>query len=285
MPALGMAQESGKLLAWLKQEGETVTKGEPLMEIETDKAAVEIEASASGLLGGVSVEVGQDVPVGQVIAWILEPGEKAPATEPTQSDQDKAIEKHELQPVREKAVARADRSTPASLEISPVAKNIAQEHGVDLNLLKPNGARIQKADVLAFIDRSDQQSSVAGIVLASPKARRMAGEYGLVLDMISGSGPDGAVLAADVALYAAQPSPQLSSQQSIPGAGQPIEMSRGWTVMAERLTEAWRTIPHFYLEREINASQMISWRNTAQKNSENKITFTNLLLKAGKSVV
>lgn len=279
MPALGMAQETGKLLAWLKQEGETVIKGEPLMEIETDKAAVEIEASASGLLGGVSVEVGQEVPVGQVIAWILEPGEEAPATEPIQSGEVEPVEKHELEPERVLAADGNSQSSPATIEISPVARNIAQEHGVDLNMLKPNGSRIQKADVLAFIDHSHQRSAGDGIVLASPKARRMANEYGLVLDVISGSGPDRAVLAADVVLHASQPTSQVSSQQTVPG-GQPIEMSRGWTVMADRLAEAWRTIPHFYLEREINASQMIAWRNMAQKNSEHKITFTDLLLKA-----
>src|SRR6185436_4210601 len=79
MPALGMAQETGKLLQWLKSAGDSVTKGEPLMEIETDKTTVEIEAPASGVLANVTAQVGDDVPVGQRIAVILAAGESAEA--------------------------------------------------------------------------------------------------------------------------------------------------------------------------------------------------------------
>ncbi len=78
MPALGMAQESGVLISWLKRDGEAVTQGEPLMEIETDKATVEIEAPASGFLGGILAKEGDVVPVGQTIAWILAAGEQPP---------------------------------------------------------------------------------------------------------------------------------------------------------------------------------------------------------------
>ena len=74
MPALGMAQDTGKLIAWLRGEGERVEKGQALMEIETDKATVEIEAPATGVLRGISASQGQDIPVGHTIAWILEPG-------------------------------------------------------------------------------------------------------------------------------------------------------------------------------------------------------------------
>src|SRR5579859_7511616 len=79
MPALEMAQETGKLLAWLKKEGDSVKKGEPLLEIETDKVTVEVEAPADGILSALKVREGTDVPVGQTIAWIVAPGEKPPA--------------------------------------------------------------------------------------------------------------------------------------------------------------------------------------------------------------
>src|SRR5213596_1808580 len=78
MPALDMGQETGILISWLKHEGEAVTAGEPLMEIETDKAVVEVEASASGVLAGVTAEEGDEVPVGHVMALILAPGETVP---------------------------------------------------------------------------------------------------------------------------------------------------------------------------------------------------------------
>src|SRR5712675_1947445 len=79
MPALEMAQETGKLIAWRKKEGDRVTKGEPLLEIETDKAVMEVEAPADGILAGITGSIGADIPVGQTIAWIVAPGEQPPA--------------------------------------------------------------------------------------------------------------------------------------------------------------------------------------------------------------
>src|SRR5437763_13541112 len=78
MPALGMAQDTGKVLHWRKAPGEAVVQGEPLVEVETDKVTVEIEAPASGVLANVTVAPGDEVPVGQVIAVIQEPGAAAP---------------------------------------------------------------------------------------------------------------------------------------------------------------------------------------------------------------
>src|SRR6202140_5921155 len=79
MPPLEMAPETGKLISWLKKEGESVTKGEPLLEIETDKAVMEIESPGDGVLAGVKIQAGAEVPVGRTIAWIVSPGEIPPA--------------------------------------------------------------------------------------------------------------------------------------------------------------------------------------------------------------
>src|SRR4029453_16231449 len=86
MPALEMAQETGKLVRWLKNEGEPVRKGEMLLEVETDKAVVEIEAQGDGILAGVTAKVDDVIPVGQTIAWLVKPGEQPPtAATPTQT--------------------------------------------------------------------------------------------------------------------------------------------------------------------------------------------------------
>ncbi len=74
MPALEMAQETGKIISWLKKEGDSIAKGEPLPEIETDKVVLELEATADGVLAGVKAAAGDVVPVGQTIAWIVAPG-------------------------------------------------------------------------------------------------------------------------------------------------------------------------------------------------------------------
>ena len=83
MPALEMAQETGKIVSWLKKEGDTVSKGEILLEVETDKAVVEVEATADGVLAGMKSREGDVVPVGQTIAWLVAPGEQPPAESST----------------------------------------------------------------------------------------------------------------------------------------------------------------------------------------------------------
>src|ERR1700761_7796974 len=78
MPALEMAQETGKIISWLKKEGDSIVKGDPIAEIETDKVVLEVEASADGVLAGVTAAAGDVVQVGKTIAWIVAPGEKPP---------------------------------------------------------------------------------------------------------------------------------------------------------------------------------------------------------------
>jgi pyruvate dehydrogenase E2 component (dihydrolipoamide acetyltransferase) len=238
MPALEMAQDKGKLLRWLKSEGSTVTKGEPMMEIETDKVTVEIEAPASGILANVTAREGDVVPVGQTIAQILAPEE-----------------------------------APSPIVASPVARRIAQEHAIDLARVKPTGGRIEKADVLAYLKATEDErrttntsASFATVqrVPASPKAKRLAHERGVALASLRGTGPDGAIIAADIPTLPITESPNLPTV---------------WRVMAERMVQSWTTAPHFYLVREVNASRLIAWRESVSKRTPAKVTFTDLLIK------
>ncbi len=253
MPALGMAQETGTLVAWLKQEGELVTKGEPVMEVETDKATVEVEAPASGRLTRVSAKAGDVVPVGQAIAWIAAPDEEA-----------------EKPPVIPVPLAAHNSHVVAT----PVARKIAQENNLDLAQVKPGGGRVTKDDVLGF--------------LASPKARRLAKEASLDLTRIPGSGPEGAVLAADVAAFQNQALFQELDQKSgnHPAAAEAAptgQLSATWRTMAERMAQSWTTAPHFYLVREVNASGIIEMRarvaEAVMKRTGIKLTYTDLLVR------
>jgi pyruvate dehydrogenase E2 component (dihydrolipoamide acetyltransferase) len=140
MPALEMAQESGKVISWRKREGEKVAKGEPLLEVETDKAVVEVESPGDGILSAISAREGAVIPVGQTIAWLLAPGEAAPVvTAPTQTGRrtDSAT------PGTSAASAAASTaSAPASTEtrMSPKARRLAREHGVDVTRLRGSGS-------------------------------------------------------------------------------------------------------------------------------------------------
>jgi len=168
MPVLGMVQDTGKIVRWLKNIGETVSQGEILMEVETDKAVQEIEAPASGILAQILAQEGDEVPVTQVVAVILTPEEyqSAPAVK----------EMGAIQPASPGAEARSgDHSTHMTLTASPAA----------LPAMTPPERRY-------------------GRVLASPKARRLAQETHQDLSALRGSGPDGAVLARDVESSAAK---------------------------------------------------------------------------------
>jgi pyruvate dehydrogenase E2 component (dihydrolipoamide acetyltransferase) len=154
MPALEMAQETGKLLSWRKKEGEAVAKGEPLLDVETDKAVVEIESPADGILAGVKAQAGDVIPVGQTIAWIVNAGEKPPEDEAASASGRRMDTK--AAPVAAAAVnatAAPAASPAASARISPKARRLAREHGVDLSLVRGTGSdgEIQAEDILSFV--------------------------------------------------------------------------------------------------------------------------------------
>src|SRR5947209_5706553 len=149
MPALEMAQETGKLIAWRKKEGDRVAKGEPLLEIETDKAVMEVEAPADGILAGITGVVGSDIPVGQTIAWIVAPGEKPP-------EEDRAATAAAARGKTQShaaPVAASVSEVPAtqSARISPKARRLAKELGVDIATVRGSGpgGEILASDVQA----------------------------------------------------------------------------------------------------------------------------------------
>ena len=138
MPALEMAQETGKLIAWRKKEGDRVTKGEPLLEIETDKAVMEVEAPADGILAGITAQAGTDIPVGQTIAWIVAPGEKSPTGNESAITAPAARGKTESH-AAPLAVAAPEPSTVRSARISPKARHLAKELGVEIAIVRGSG--------------------------------------------------------------------------------------------------------------------------------------------------
>src|SRR2546426_4311655 len=205
MPALEMAQETGKLVAWRKKEGESVVKGEPLLEVETDKAVLEVEAPADGVLAGVKVRAGAVVPVGQTIAWIVRPGE-VPPTEVASSHP---------------AAAATVTASSASATASP-----------------------------------PQQQAAPGASI-SPKARRLAKEHGVDISRLHGSGPGGEILASDVLALGESRSASVPGTLKTAGLETPGRVGR---LMAERTTESWTSVPHFFVVREIDAGALVAAR-------------------------
>jgi pyruvate dehydrogenase E2 component (dihydrolipoamide acetyltransferase) len=268
MPALELAQETGKILKWIKSPGDTVQKGEPLVEIETDKVTVEVEAPASGVLREVTAGVGDVVPVGKTIALIFAAGEAGAAPAPAAA-----------------APASAGAGFSAVIKASPLARKLAEQHGVDLTRITTPSGRIEKADVMAYVESQKAPAgngaaavvpaaqSSARLVAASPKARRLAGERGVDLRVVRGSGPGGAVLAGDVAAAKAPAAAAATASAAAQG------VSNIWRIMAERMTSSWTTAPHFYLVREVNVSRLASWLQQARRQTGVHVTYTDLLVR------
>ena len=197
MPALEMAQETGKLLAWRKKEGESVAKGEPLLEVETDKAVLEVESPADGILAGVKVHEGAVVPVGHTIAWIVRPGETPPA----------------------------EAATPAPATV-----------------VSGGPGRTASA-----VTGAGEQESVVGLRI-SPKARRLARERGVDISRLQGSGPGGEILASDILAAETQAAAAPTGLESLGPVGR---------LMAERTTQSWTSVPHFFVVREVDVGKLV----------------------------
>ena len=220
MPALEMAQETGKIVSWLKKEGENVSKGEILLEVETDKAVVEIEATADGILAGVKSHEGDVVPVGTTIAWLVAPGEQPPADAP--------------------AVVQTGRT----MTTSPTERS----------------ARPQAAPTAAA------EPPKSGVQI-SPKARRLAKEKGVDLTKVRGTGPDGTITSEDVLKAAEAPAAEPATAAST--------LSAVARLMAERTTQSWTQVPHFFLVRDLDAGALIELRG---KLGTKAVTHTDLLV-------
>jgi pyruvate dehydrogenase E2 component (dihydrolipoamide acetyltransferase) len=176
MPALEMAQETGKLLSWRKKEGDAIAKGEPLLDVETDKAVVEIESPADGILAGVKAQAGDVIPVGQTIAWIVNAGEKLPEEEATSA----SGRRMDTKPVPATAAALNASAAPAAApasnaRISPKARRLAREHGVELSRVRGTGSEgeIQAEDILAFVASSGSPAN-APRAAGTPQAEARA---------------------------------------------------------------------------------------------------------------
>jgi pyruvate dehydrogenase E2 component (dihydrolipoamide acetyltransferase) len=249
MPALGVAQQSGTLLKWLKAEGQSVSKGEPLMEIETDKATVEIEAPGSGMLSQVSAKAGDQIPVGQRIALILAPGESASAAQSPHP-------RIKSEPGTNAESRTADR-TAVTAKVPPLPQGEGRGEG----RVTPSPHQ-----------RAANVPSVRSRILASPAAKRIAREKGIELADIAGSGPEGSVLSADVLRVTPGAAP-IRSEQTADTSIAPLTPMR--RIVGQRMTLSKQTAPHFYVAMDVNMDAVVRSRRGLRERGEDVIPSVN----------
>ncbi len=299
MPALSPTMEEGTLAKWLVKPGDEIRSGDIMAEIETDKATMEFEAVDEGTLVSIAVEEGtENVSVGTVIAVLAEEGEDA--------DADAAAAAPTPAPA---PAAPPSNDGPAA---TPTARKLAEASGIDLNTITgtgPNG-KITKDDVEAAGGTSAPSPAPSPApapaaapaasgdrIIASPLAKRIAEQKGIDLSTVTGSGPNGRIVKADVgdakpgaapAAAASAPAPAPAPTPSVSPAdgGAPYEevkLNNVRKVIARRLTEAKQNIPHIYLTVDVRLDPLLKLRSQLNASLEAdgvKLSVNDLIIKA-----
>jgi pyruvate dehydrogenase E2 component (dihydrolipoamide acetyltransferase) len=289
MPKFEMAQETGKVAAWLKAEGDAVRKGDAILEVETDKLTVEVESPADGTLVGISAEPGQVVPIGQPIAYVLRAGE-AWSAPPSQSAQPAAPAPPEVKP---------SPAVQPPVAASPLAARMAEDLGLDLSAVAGTGPRgqVTRDDIESHL-RAAGALAVSfeageGPVRAVPAARRLARELEVDLRQVLGSGPGGRVQSVDVRAFS-EAAPAISAQLSaisdqssaispIPAIRRLVPLTNIRRTIAERMTASVREAPQFTVAVEtdmVRALAIIEDLKAAAAGDAPRVTLTALLIRA-----
>ncbi|TME26202.1 MAG: 2-oxo acid dehydrogenase subunit E2 [Chloroflexi bacterium] len=303
MPRLSDSMETGKILRWLKKEGDEVKKGEPLVEIESDKANIEVEAYASGKLSKIVVPEGESAPIGAVIAQIGGDGEGAPKAEKPAEPKGKAEKPAEPQGQAPAAATRPEAHVEqADKAMAKTAQQAADSGGEQY----PHGGPDDRTEVGAAA-----QAALSAIrrpaapengerQRVSPVARRLAEEHGVDLRRVQGSGPGGRITKEDVeaaaqqggqrqaaAPVAAPTAPGVAREERQPTPRpkeevEVVELSKMQTTIAMRLAQSKFSAPHFYVTSEIAMDDAVRLRqmfNEAVDKSE-AISINDLIIKA-----
>ena len=277
MLQMDQTMTKGKIGKWLVKEGDTVTEGQPLLEIETDKVVHEQESPTDGIIAQILAEEGTNVPVNAILAVIGAPGEEV-----TRIEADTAPE----QQMQAKPEQPKPSPTGDAPKASPAARQLAEKLAIDLTEVKPSGpgGRILESDVQRYIDlRGPAPSAETTRLKASPLARRLAKEHGVDLTLIAGSGPDGRIVRDDV-LQVASTIPEVPTVETpaIQQTAEVIAMDGIRGIIAERMTLSLQTNASVTLHTEVDATAFVELRgmlNDKLQAREVSLTYTDLLVK------
>ncbi len=292
MPSLGHTMEKGKVIEWLKQEGETLAKGEPMVVIETDKVVTEVEAPVDSVLVRIVVPQEEERPIGAILALLGSPGENLSPADIDQLLGDDGVA----------SAAPASGGTPAAsgvaagdrVKISPVARKLAQDRGLDPATIPGfgPGGRITKDDVLRAVDAAAGLAAAASgeRVKISPIARKLAEEYGIDAGTVAGTGPGGRITKDDIlrTVEAAKAAPAASAPTAPVAAAvlaaQTIPLTGIRGRVAERMYESWNTIPRVTEVMQVDMSATVAFREAMLGQWEQqfgvRISLNDLITKA-----
>lgn len=272
LPQWGMGMREGTVLRWLKQEGDRVEEGDELVEIEAAKVTEVVAAPASGVLARVLVPEGQTIPVRTVLALIADRMEEVQGAAPSDSDAAPSPAQQPTAPAPSQA-APATRGAP-TVQVTPVARRLAADLGVDLSRVQGTGprGRITDEDVrrAAKAQEEERRQAARPPVQVEPRARRLAQEHGLDLSRITGSGPNGRITEADVR--------RALEATPAPSTGQTIALTGMRAAIARRMHESLQTMAQLTLTTEADVTDLVALRGELK--AQSNVTYTDLIVKA-----
>jgi len=291
LPALGLTVGKGKILKWLKKEGETVAKGDSLYEVEADKVTTEVESPASGVLRKILIPEEVEVPILTVVAIITDEKEKLPEKYLTMGTaRPEKIEEPALPRIQEPSVLVT--SGPTDIKAPPAARKLAKEKGIPLSSMKGSGpgGTILLRDVESFLAKGGQ----TGLrVLATPTARKLAEKEGISLASVQGTGISGRVMKADVmgakaGVKPGEPRPARTSAKPLSVSkyqlGQTVPMNSIRKVIAKRMAQSKFTAPHIYFFNDVDMEKLLTLREEILTEFEEtegiRISINDFLIKA-----
>lgn len=276
MPKMDMDQEVVTIITWLKKEGDRIEKGEPVVEVETDKIVSEIEAPESGILANILYHENEEAPVTKVVAYILKEGE-------TLDSLPGAEKSTEPTPSKPKEVLREVVAVKPAFQVTPLAEKVSTDLGVPLEQVSPSGSKVTRKDVEAFAEKMKDQVIPRVGIPATPAARTLAEAMGVNLRDLTGSGPRGRIQVRDVP-FETTPLPEKATGAAVQaGKTTEIPLVGKRKRIAERLTASYQSTPHIYLSVEVDMTASESARKRinvlAEKEGQPAISVTAFLVK------
>ncbi|MBW8035704.1 MAG: 2-oxo acid dehydrogenase subunit E2 [Planctomycetes bacterium] len=272
IPIPDQTTEEVRIVTWCKAIGDAVQKGDVLLEIETDKAVMEVESAGAGILLQQLVAVDDMVPVGEVIGFIGAEGTEI-ETQPAVS-----AKAPEEKPAQETSEGYKIKKTT----ITPLARKIAEKTGLNLDTIEGTGAhgKILRKDLQAA---STGTSLHEGRLFASPNAKRLAKELAVDIYSIQGTGPNGRVIGEDVIEYAKnKPTMDYTPAQGQPQPGTQVELTKMRRAIGINLQNSFRDTPHFNVTMSIDMTRAMKFRAGINKGKEKseKVSVNDLVVKA-----
>ncbi len=281
MPKFGFTQEVSEIVGWRVKEGDHVEAGDILAEVTTDKISMEVEAPEAGIVAGIRYKAGDTVPVTEIVAYILKPGESLPADRAADSSNSRGAVLHAAE-LAEPPVADS-KAVLLPSKLTPLAARVAADRGVDVLSIVGSGpgGRVTRSDVEQF----GAQTSGNGKLPATPAAKRLARETGIALRLVKGTGPNGRIQEADVRTFSESEPPttiaapetgtlvQNRGMRTIPFTGMRKAIAMNMALSAQ-------TIPAIQLEIDIDMEKTLAlWEQAKSHAGDKKVSLTALIVK------